>query len=132
MTEGGNESCNATRKRVQLSRARCAPGPLDKRSEIVPILSTKTFVSGNCEILVEVAIVRGSLAACARIRGNSNLPFSALFLAQTFCFWAFERTKQRFSLRKASFPTFYANTYISTTIVACYVNNSIVVELEVK
>ena len=45
----------------------------------------------HCEILVEVAIVRGLLAPCARICWSPNLPFSALFLAQTFCFWAFER-----------------------------------------
>ena len=38
----------------------------------------------HCEILVEVAIVRGLLAPCARICRSPNLPFFALFWPRHF------------------------------------------------
>ena len=125
VTEGGNESCSATRKGRPTERE--GPSRTETRYEIGPTLSTKTFVSRNCEILVEVAIVSGLLAACARICEDWEPKFAILctFLAQTFCFWAFERgiisCKEN---SYVSFSTFYANTCISTTIVAFYMNKS--------
>ena len=44
----------------------------------------------HCEILVEVAIVRGLLAPCATHLREPKFAILCTFLAQTFCFWAFE------------------------------------------
>ena len=80
------------------------------------------FLSVNCEILVEVAIVSGLLEACARICGRPNLLSSALFWPTHFASGLLN--EEAFLSEKTVSFLFSANTCISTTIVACYINNN--------